>query len=316
MPAPLTPTMPTRSPGPSRQVAWSRSWRSPAEEVDVLDVDDVLAEPLGGEALELHPVAWRRDVLDQLVGGVDAELGLGRAGRSAAAQPGELLLDEVLPAHLRRGRLPLALGLGQHERGVPALVAVDGAVVDLPRRLADLVEEPPVVGDDDEGAGAADEVLGQPRDRLDVEVVGRLVEHDEVVAPEQQRGQRAAPALAAGEARARHGPARCRPAAPRRCRAWWSRRPTRGRSGRPAPPRAPSGCRPARRPGGGSRSRRRGSSTPGPSRAPRDRSSPRAAWSCRRRCDRRCRSAPPPRRRARRRRAAGGRRTTWRPARG
>ena len=170
-----------------------------AEQVDVLDVEDVLAEALGGEALQLHPVAGRRDVLDELVGGIDAELRLGGAGRGAAAQPGELLLDQLLATLLGGARLPLALRLGQHERRVAALVAVDGPVVDLPRRLAHLVEEPAVVGDDDEGAGPADEVLGEPGHRLDVEVVGGLVEHDQVVAPEQQRGQGAAATLAAGQ---------------------------------------------------------------------------------------------------------------------
>ena len=72
-----------------------------------------------------------------------------RAG-GAAAQPGQLLADQVLPAHLGGGGLPLPLGLGEHERGVPALVGVDDAVVHLPGPLADRVEEPAVVGDHDQ----------------------------------------------------------------------------------------------------------------------------------------------------------------------
>ncbi len=146
-----------------------------------------------------------------------------RAGRTAT-QPGELLLDELLAALLGGAGLALALRLGQHERRVAALVGVDHAVVDLPRRLADLVEEPAVVGDDDERAGRGDEVAGQPGDGLDVEVVGGLVEHDQLVRAEQQRGQRAAATLATGEPERRPGRARRRPAAPRRRRAWSSRR--------------------------------------------------------------------------------------------
>ena len=69
-------------------------------EVHVLDVDHVLAEPLGGEALQLEPVARRRHVLDQQVGGVDPELRLGRAGRRTAPEPGELLAHQVLPSFL------------------------------------------------------------------------------------------------------------------------------------------------------------------------------------------------------------------------
>ena len=120
--------------------------------------------------------------------------------RRPAAQPGQLLAHQVLPAYLRGRRLPLPLGLGEHERGVPALVGVDHPVVHLPGPLAHGVEEPPVVGHHHQRRGALGEVVGEPGDRLDVEVVGRLVEYDEVVVAEQQRGQRAAAALAAGEA--------------------------------------------------------------------------------------------------------------------
>ena len=150
LPAPLTPTMPTRSPGPEPPGRVRQQLPGAAGEVDVLDVDDVLAEPLGGEPLELEPVPRRRHVLDQLVGRVDAELRLGGPGRRAAAQPGQLLADQVLPPGLRGRGLALPLGLGQHEGGVPALVGVDDAVVHLPRRLADRVEEPAVVGDHDQ----------------------------------------------------------------------------------------------------------------------------------------------------------------------
>ena len=55
----------------------------------VEDVDDVLAEPRGRHLLQLDGVADRRFVLDQRVGRVDAELGLGGAGRAlrGAATP-------------------------------------------------------------------------------------------------------------------------------------------------------------------------------------------------------------------------------------
>ena len=68
---------------------------------------------------------------------------------------------------------------------------------------ADLVEEPPVVGHDHEPARvrrpAPLEVPGEPGDALDVEVVGGLVEEDDVVVADEQRGERDAAALAAGE---------------------------------------------------------------------------------------------------------------------
>ena len=62
----------------------------------VVELIDGLAEPRIGEGEELHVVARRGLALDELIGSVDAELGLGRARGSAAAQPCELLAQEVL----------------------------------------------------------------------------------------------------------------------------------------------------------------------------------------------------------------------------
>ena len=55
------------------------------------------------------------------------------------------------------------------------------------------------MGDHHQRRRTTDQVLGQPGHRLDVEVVGRLVEDQQVVVGQQQPGQRAAAALAAGE---------------------------------------------------------------------------------------------------------------------
>ena len=148
-------------------------------------------------------VAHGRLVGDELVGRVDAELRLGRAGGGAAAQPGELLLHEVLALGLGWRRPSVALDALQDVRRVAALEGLDDAVVHLPRGGADLVEEPPVVGHDHERARvrrpAALEVLGEPGDALDVEVVGGLVEEEDVVVADEQGGERDAAALAARE---------------------------------------------------------------------------------------------------------------------
>ena len=166
----------------------------------MLDVVHLLAEARGREPLQRDLVARRRLVGDQRVGGVDAELGLAGAGGRAATQPGELLLGQLQALLLRGRRHPVALGAGQHVGGVAAVVGVDRAVVDLPRGLVDLVEEPPVVGDDQVRPAAVLQEAGQPGDALDVEVVGRLVEDDEVPLADEQGGQGDAPALATGHA--------------------------------------------------------------------------------------------------------------------
>src|SRR3546814_13177542 len=86
-----------------------------AHKVDVLDIEDVLAEALGGELLQLQAVSRRRHVLDQLVGRVDPELRLRGPRRSTAAQPGQPLADQVLRS--ADARLGKAFVSPVHTRG-------------------------------------------------------------------------------------------------------------------------------------------------------------------------------------------------------
>ena len=104
--------------------------------------------------------------------------------------------------------MPVPLDSLQHVGGVAALERLDDSVVHLPRRGRHLVEEPAVVGHQQQPAGVAGPALpqvgGQPGDALDVEVVGRLVERDDVPVADQQRRQLDPPPLATAE-RADHG---------------------------------------------------------------------------------------------------------------
>src|SRR5205823_4887592 len=106
---------------------------------------------------------------------------------------------QVLPLGLFAGRDPLPLGAGEDVVAVAALVLVDRAALDVPHPRTDLVEEPAVVGDDDQGAAAGPQMAGQPRNALDVEVVGGLVQDDQVLFGDEEFGQGDAAALAAGE---------------------------------------------------------------------------------------------------------------------
>src|SRR5690606_25354160 len=80
---------------------------------------------------------------------------------------------------------------------------LDQAVVDFPGRGADRVQEPAVVGDYHQAAGALGpalvDVLGEPGDALDIQMVGRLVQYDDIPVLHQQSGQCHAAALSAGE---------------------------------------------------------------------------------------------------------------------
>ena len=177
-------------------------------EAGILQVEHVLAQPGGGQPAQRHVVPGRRFVGDQFGGGLDPEPRLAGPGRRAATQPGQLLAQQVLPAALGSGGDPAALGPGQHIGGVATLVALHLAVVHLPGAVADLVQEPPVVGDHRQ-AGAARrparlQVPGQPVHPLEVEVVGRLVQQQHLGVGHQQPGQRHPPPLATGQ-RGQHG---------------------------------------------------------------------------------------------------------------
>ena len=77
-----------------------------------------------------------------------------------------------------------------------------GDLVELEHARDRALEEGAVVRDDHGAAGALGDEPLQPRQAVEVEVVGRLVEQQDVEAREQDRGQRGARGLAAGE---RHG---------------------------------------------------------------------------------------------------------------
>ena len=94
-----------------------------------------------------------------------------------------------------------ALGLLLQPARVVALVGHALPAIELQRPLGDVVEEVAVVGHQHDAAGVVLEIALEPGDRLRVEMVGRLVEQQDVGLGEQQLGQGDAPLLAARELR-------------------------------------------------------------------------------------------------------------------
>src|SRR5205814_10187753 len=101
--------------------------------------------------------------------------------------PGTVSADEVLGAldllGLARGggRLRrLALGALTRVVRVAAAIFDDGAVLDRERARGDLVEEPPVVTAHDGRELSLHQECLEPLERGDVEMVGRLVEKEDV----------------------------------------------------------------------------------------------------------------------------------------
>ena len=103
------------------------------------------------------------------------------------------ILASLRPCDRQALRLLLQVG------GVVALVRVGAAAVELEDPLGHVVQEVPVVGDRDDGAGVLGQVLLQPEHALGVEVVGRLVEQQQVGLLQQQLAQRDPAPLTAGE---------------------------------------------------------------------------------------------------------------------
>ena len=152
-----------------------------------LDVGEV--DLLRGESLGLH-----------LLVALEARATLGLASLGAGAHPLELGLHLLGAAGvllvLRLEARCLLLEVG----GVVALVGVELPAVHLADPLGHVVEEVAVVRDGHDGTGIGMEELLEPEDRLRVEVVGRLVEEQQVGSLEKQAAQRHAATLASGEA--------------------------------------------------------------------------------------------------------------------
>ena len=167
------------------------------------EVDHLLAQAGRGHLLQFQRVAHRRHVGDELTRRLDVELLLGGTGAGATGQPGKLLARQVAALGFAHIGLTVAFHALQHVGGVTTLERVDHAVVDLPHRFADLVEEPTVVGDEQQRALAGRptvlQVLGEPVDRHHVQVVGGLVKRENVPVLEQQAGKVGAATLAAGQ---------------------------------------------------------------------------------------------------------------------
>jgi hypothetical protein len=169
---------------------------------DVLGLDDHVAEPLAGRDVDLDAV--EADVLllgEEALVRCEPRLRLRVPRARAHPYPLELAGERAPP---RRGLLLLdrepRLLLLQPRR-VVALERDALAAVELEDPAGDVVEEVAVVRDRDDGALVLGQEALEPRDRLGVEVVGRLVEEQQVRSGQEEPAERDAPPLSAGEGR-------------------------------------------------------------------------------------------------------------------
>ena len=168
----------------------------------MLGLDDHVAQPRPRRDDDLRrAVPLLASLGEQRLVGLEPRLGLRLARARRHAHPFELVLERPLA----RGFLLLLLGqallLLVEPGGVVALPRDARAAVELEDPAGDVVEEVAVVGDGHDRAGIVLEEALEPRDALRVEVVGRLVEQQQVGLLEEQAAERHAPDLAARERR-------------------------------------------------------------------------------------------------------------------
>ena len=160
---------------------------------EVVGFDDDFAAVGSGEELEMDTLG--RDLVDldsvHALEHLDAGLDLSGLGGLVAEA-----LDESLDLRhlsLLVGELSQLTGATfthlNHIFRVGAAVVVDTAGGDFDGAGSDIVEESAVVGDENHGAGVGREKVFEPLDRDDVEVVGGLVEEEEVGASEEEFGE-------------------------------------------------------------------------------------------------------------------------------
>ena len=138
-----------------------------------------------------RPLAALRQLRHAALRRVDARLGLRRARLGPAAQPGDLAADAVGQRLLVAGLVRQERVAGLEQFGVGAVdrqqpVGIDPIDVDHP--AGDVLKEVAVVADHDERHRLGLEQRLEPEDRVDVQVVRRLVEQQQVRLADERAG--------------------------------------------------------------------------------------------------------------------------------
>ena len=170
----------------------------------VLDLDDLVAEARTGRDRDLELALGALGLVrlgEQLLVGAEAGLALGLPRARGEAHPFELARERSLAGVDGLLLATQALELLLEPARVVALEREPAPVVELEDPLGDVVEEVAIVGDRDDGARVLLQEAFEPVDGLGVEVVGRLVEQQQVGVAEEQPGERDAALLAAGDLR-------------------------------------------------------------------------------------------------------------------
>ena len=189
-------------PGGSLKVRSSIRRLSPKPFLSDVEIDNVLAEPLGDRNDDLRGLRLLlAGLLEQLLIALVARFGFGLPGARRRRDPFLLAGERALTRLFLAAFLREPLLLLHQPRRIIALVRNAAAAIELEDPASDIVEEVAVVGDDQDRARIIAQMAFEPQYRLGIEMVGRLVEQKQLGLFEQQPAQRDAAALAAGELR-------------------------------------------------------------------------------------------------------------------
>jgi hypothetical protein len=164
----------------------------------LLEVDDVLAEPFGDRNDDLGGLRLLlAGLLQQLFIALVARLRFRLPRPRRCGDPFLLARERALAGFFLAALLLQPLLLLDEPGGIIALVGNAAAAVELQNPAGHMVEEIAVVGDDQNCAGIIAQVAFEPRHRLGVEMVGRLVEKEQIGLREEKLAERDTPAFAA-----------------------------------------------------------------------------------------------------------------------
>ena len=202
LPAPFGPMMPTMPPGGSLKVRSSIRRLSPKPLCRCSkSMTFCPSRSATGMTICAVCVCFSPAFFSKLLVALVARLGFRLPGARRGGDPFLLARERALVRLLLAAFLLEPLLLLLQPGRVIALVGNAAAAVELENPAGDVVEEIAVVGDDQDGARIVAQMAFEPHHRLGVEMVGRLVEQQQVGLLQQQPAQRDAPPLAAGEFR-------------------------------------------------------------------------------------------------------------------
>ena len=151
-------------------------------DADVLELEHLVPEAchLGLEGEVSASRCGLRSAVEEGMSRSDSSLWLSSSSLRATAEPRQFSSGEVLPRGLSRGGVFVSGGDGFEVGAVATVVGEGSTPVEFDHLRRESVEEVAIVGDEDNRGCGGGEPLFEPEDSGEVEVVGGLVQDQQV----------------------------------------------------------------------------------------------------------------------------------------